>query len=296
MTIIVLGAGAIGSLYAAKLATQHDVTVIARAAHADAINRNGLRVVGRENLTARVTAATRVDTIPPAALVLLTTKVNDTRAAVSSIAALVEPDTVLVCLQNGLDSHIVAKEIVGGRCRVLRGITQFGAIFKAPGVVDYKVAGVTLLERSAVSESIAAVLTASGLAGRISDDIKTDVWRKLVFNCVINPVTSILGAEVGAIADPLLDPLKRLVIDECLRVAHADGVDFDVDFITTIAEVFGPSRNTASMRQDLLNGKPTEIDHLNGAVVALGRRFGIECPVNTSLVAIIKAMEVRCRR
>jgi len=117
------------------------------------------------------------------------------------------------------------------------------------------------------------------------------VWRKLIFNCVINPITSITGGEVGSIADARLDPIKQLVIDECLRVARADGVTFEIDFIKALGEVFGPSRNTASMRQDLLKRKPTEIDHMNGAVVALGRRYGIACPVNGALVSIIKALE-----
>jgi 2-dehydropantoate 2-reductase len=76
-------------------------------------------------------------------------------------------------------------------------------------------------------------------------------------------------------------------------VAAADGVTFDIDFVPTIAEVFGTARTIASMRQDLLKGKSTEIEHMNGAVVALGQRFGIACPVNTAIVAIIKGMEAR---
>ena len=82
-----------------------------------------------------------------------------------------------------------------------------------------------------------------------------------------------------------------MVVDECLKVAATDGVRFEEDFVRTIADVFGASRNVASMRQDLLRGKPTEIDFMNGAVVALGRRNGIDCPVNAALVAIVKALE-----
>jgi 2-dehydropantoate 2-reductase len=74
-------------------------------------------------------------------------------------------------------------------------------------------------------------------------------------------------------------------------VAAADGVSFEEDFVRSIADVFGASRNVASMRQDLIKGKPTEIDFMNGAVVALGQRRGIDCPVNAALVAIVKAME-----
>jgi 2-dehydropantoate 2-reductase len=266
------------------------VTVIGRQHHVDAINRAGLRLTGHEELTRRVSAATSVTAMAPHTLVLLTTKVNDSEAAVGAIADRLPDDTIILCVQNGLHSEEVVKAIVGDRCLVLRAITQFGAIFSAPGVIDYKVAGYTLLEQSPRSAEIADLLTASGLDGRVSDAIKVEVWRKLIFNCVINPITSMLATDVGSIADPRLDPLKRLVVDECLAVARADGVAFDIDFVQTIAEVFGASRNIASMRQDLLKGKTTEIDFMNGAVVALGRRFGIECPVNGALVAIIKGM------
>ena len=293
MNVIVLGAGAIGSVYAAKLAANHDVTVVARGAHVEAINRGGLRMIGREVLTTRARAVTVVDAVPPDTLVLLTTKVNDNRDAAASIAHLVRDDTIILCVQNGLHGERIVKEVIGRRSVVLRAVTQFGAIFREPGVVDLKVSGYTLVEASDRSRAIASLLTASGLDGRVSDDINVDVWRKLIFNCVINPITAIIGTEVGGIADAGLDPLNRVVIDECLRVARADSVEFDIDFLQALKEVFGPSRNIASMRQDLLKGKPTEIDHMNGAVVELGRRLGIACPVNAALVTIIKAMERR---
>jgi 2-dehydropantoate 2-reductase len=291
--VIVLGAGAIGSLYAAKLSARHPVTLVGRRAHVDAIRRDGLRLIGLDTLTARVNAVTELESIAAGTIVLLTTKVGDSDAAVAAIADLLRDDTVIVCVQNGLHSEAIARRAARGRCLVLRAITQFGAIFQSPGVINFTVSGYTLIERSPRSDAIAAMLTASGLDGRISPDIKTEVWRKLIFNCVINPITSIIGSDVGGIADPHLDPLKRLVIDECLAVARTEGVTFGIDFLTTIADVFGPSRNIASMRQDLMRGKPTEIDHMNGAVVDIGRRAGIDCPVNAALVALIKAME-RC--
>ena len=290
---VIFGAGAIGSLYAAKLAARNAVTVVARRDHVEAIRRDGLRVAGHESFVARVDAVSTLDAIGPRTLVLLTTKVNANAEAARTLAPLVQPDTVILCVQNGLDAEAIVRDVIGSRCTVLRAITQFGAIFAEPGVVDFKVAGYTLIEDGPESRAIADLLSASGLDGRVAARIDVDIWRKLIFNCVINPITSIVGSEVGGIADPRLDPLKRLVIDECLRVAAADGVTFDVDFVDTIAKVFGPSRNTASMRQDLLRQRPTEIDHMNGAVVALGRRFGIECPVNAALVSIIKALEAR---
>jgi len=292
-SIVVLGAGAIGSVYAAKLSAHHPVTVVARPEHVEAIRSDGLRLIGRETTTVRVNAVTRLDALAANTVVLLTTKVNASEAALAPIAELVRDDTVIVCVQNGLDSEGIARRAVRNRCPVLRAITQFGAIFQGPGLINFTASGYTLLEDGPFSAGIAAMLTTAGLDGRISPDIKTEIWRKLIFNCVINPITAITGTEVGGIADPRLDPLKRLVIDECLEVARSEGVSFEIDFLPTIADVFGASRTIASMRQDLMRGRPTEIDHMNGAVAALGRRKGIDCPVNSALTAIIKAMD-RC--
>jgi 2-dehydropantoate 2-reductase len=291
--VIVLGAGAIGSVYAVKMAERHPVTIVGRRDHVDAIRSEGLRLIGRETVTVRVDAVTQVEAIAPNTIVLLTTKVNASDAALAPIADLVRDDTVIVCVQNGLDSEGIARRAVRGRGLVLRAITQFGAIFQSPGVINFTASGYTLLEESPRSAALAAMLTACGLDGRVTPDIKTEIWRKLIYNCVINPITAITGSEVGGIADPRLDPLKQLVIDECLAVARSEGVHFEIDFLSTIAEVFGASRTIASMRQDLMRGRPTEIDHMNGAVAALGRRAGIACPVNAALTAIITAMD-RC--
>ncbi len=291
MTIIVLGGGAIGSVYAAHLARDHDVTLIARQPHVDAVNRDGLRIDGRQPFVARLRAATAVDTIPPDALILLTTKVNGNRAAAMSIADRVRGDTTILCVQNGLGGDEIVKTAIAGRAVVLRAVTQFGAIFARPGVIDLKVVGCTLIEADPRSEAIARALTLSGLDGRVSRDITVDVWQKLIVNCVINPITAMIGSEVGGIADSRLDRLKQLVIDECVAVARADGVAVEGDIQQLLRDVYGPSRNIASMRQDLINRKPTEIDHMNGAVVARGHAHGIACPVNAALVAIIKAME-----
>lgn len=295
MHIIVLGAGAIGSLYGAKLADANHVTLVGRAAHVRAIETNGLRLEGIESRTVRVAASTSIARIDPRTLILLTTKVSDTAAALQPAAALVRDDTTVVCLQNGLGSETIARDAVGGRGVVLRGITQFGAIFRAPGVVDYRTSGHTLLEPHERSAAIAETLTASGLDGRISRDINAEIWRKLVVNCIINPITAILQCEVGAIADPRLDPLKQLVFDECLAVAAADGVHLDPDLHKTIDQGYGRSRNIASMTHDLTRGRTTEIDYMNGAVVLRGRQNGIDCPANRALTAIIKALEVRFR-
>jgi 2-dehydropantoate 2-reductase len=294
MHIVVLGAGAIGSVYGARLSAAHDVTLLTRSAHADAINRNGLRITGAEERTYHVRAATTIDRIEPDTLILLTTKVSDSEAAVRTIAALLRSDTVILCVQNGLYSEDLAKAAIGNRCLVLRAITHFGAIFRVPGIVELKVAGYTAIERgprSTVAEVIAEAFSACGLDGRVTDRIADEMWRKLIVNCVINPINAMTRTEVGAIADDRLRPLKQLIVDECVAVARADGITLDGDLVAAIDRQYGPSRNLSSMQQDLLKGRRTEIDHLNGAVVRLGERYGVACPVNQALTIIVKELE-----
>jgi 2-dehydropantoate 2-reductase len=291
MEIIVLGAGAVGSLYGAKLAADNDVTLVGRAEHVGAIESSGLRIEGIDPQTVPIRATTALEQIGADALILLTTKVPGSAAALSPIASLVRDDTTILCLQNGLGSERVARAALGNRGIVLRGIIQFGATFKRPGVIQHMTSGYTVIEQHPRSNRVAAVLTAAGLDCRISPNIAHDVWHKLILNCVVNPITATLGCEVGGIANPQLDPLKQLVIDECVAVAATQGLTFDMNFMQEISDVFRPSRNIASMLQDLRRGRITEIDYLNGAVADLGAQHGVPCPVNEALTAIIKAME-----
>jgi 2-dehydropantoate 2-reductase len=293
MEIIVLGAGAIGSLYAARLAAGNNVTLVGRPAHVAAINSHGLRIEGRESGRVRVRAATAIETIDPDTLIVLTTKVPDSAAALAPVATLVRDDTTILCLQNGLGSERVARTALGDRGVVLRGISQFGAIFKEPGLIQFMAPGYTLIEDHERSSRIAGVFTQAGLDGRVSQNIATDVWHKLVINCVVNPITTILGCDVGGIVNLQLDPLKQLVIDECLAVAATQGVTLESGLLTEIDDRFRPSHNINSTLQDLRRGRPTEIDYLNNAVAALGARQNVPCPVNSALAAIIKAMEAR---
>lgn len=295
MRIIVLGAGAIGSTYGARLSKHHPVTLVGGAAHVEAINRDGLVMQGHMQETLRLPAVTRLDRIEPGTLILLTTKVNNNAAAVDPIVPLLPPDTVILCVQNGLYSEEIVKRLVGDRALVLRAITQVGGVLVRPGVVDNTVAGYTLVEDHPRSRALATLLTDAGLDGRVIADIKKEMWRKAVFNCVINPTTSLLGCEVGGIVDPRLNALKRQIVDECLAVARADGVTFDEDFVALIDRVFAGARTIASMRQDLMKGRKTEIDHMNGAVARLGDTFGLPCPVNAAMTTMIKYLEGRMR-
>ncbi len=294
MNIVVLGAGAIGSAYGYQLSSRHDVTLVGTAAHMEAIRDRGLRIEGSiHSGVFPVKAVTSLDTVEPGTLIILATKVSSTVEAITPIVPLLTPSVTILCVQNGLYSERLVRDLVGDRAVTLRAITQVGAILRGPGVVEHTVAGYTLVEAHERAAAIAEVLSASNLDGRVIPDMKAAMWRKVVFNCVINPITAITGSTVGGIVDAKLAPIKQLVIDECLAVAAADGVTFDVDFMELIDHVFASAATIASTLQDLQKGRRTEIDHLNGAVVALGAQYGISCPVNAALTTLIKQLETQ---
>ena len=290
MNIIVLGAGAIGSFYGAKLSKLNQVLLIAKKEHADRINKNGLRMTGLEEGIFKIKASTKVKEIKKNTLILLTTKVYDSRNTINRIKNKIRKDTIIICLQNGLYSEDIAKLIVGNKCMVLRAITNFGATFLEPGAVGYKNYSYTSIEKSSRSRQIADNFSKCGLNAYESKDIKYDMWKKVVFNCIWNPVTAILKIKNGAIADEKLNSLKRLIADECIKVAKKDGVKFDFDFVEATNREFRISQNVSSMQQDLLKRKNTEIDYLNGAVVNLGKKYRIRCPVNEALTDIIRGI------
>jgi len=291
MKILILGAGAIGSFYGAKLSKLNEVTLIARKQHADKIDKDGLKVIGLENRIYNLKAAITIDKIDKNTLILLTTKVYDSGEAIRNIKNFIRSDTIILCLQNGLYSEDIVKEKVHERCSVLRAITNFGVIFLNPGVVNYKNYSYTAIEKSPKSKKIADNFSECGLNAHVSKNIKYDMWKKVIFNCVLNPLTAILKTENRGIADRRLNPIKALIVDECIKVARKDRINLHMDFVEIINEEFKDSRNISSMQQDLMKGRFTEIDYLNGAIVKLGKRYGIKCPVNKALTAIIKGLE-----
>jgi ketopantoate reductase len=173
-------------------------------------------------------------------------------SARSSICSLRAP--TIVCVQNGLYSEQLVKDLVGDRALVLRAITQVGGILVRPGCRRPHRARLHAARITPQSPAIAAVLTEAGLDGRISPDIKKEMWRKAVFNCVINPTTALLDSEVGSIVDPQLNSLKRADHRRVRGGRQADGVTLDEILSRTIDRLFAGARTIASMRQDLMKG------------------------------------------
>ena len=289
MKVIILGAGGIGSLVGAILSNENDVLLIGRQAHVDKINKNGLEISGYINEKVKIKAQTKINNIDGGTLIILTTKAVDNEKTLNKIKDLIKKDTIILCLQNGLGNEDLIRSIVN--CNVIRGITTSGATFIEAGKVKCSNIGEIYIEDSAFSKKVYNILNKAGLKTEISKDIKARIWKKLIVNCAINPLTAILKVKNGNLLK-ILD-LVGIIIKESVAVAEKEGFDFNEKetFDMVVNVIKASAENKSSMLQDILKGKKTEIDYLNGTVVKLGNKYGIECPVNEGLVMVIKGME-----
>jgi len=288
--IFILGAGAIGSSCGARLSGKNDVILIAKKEHADAINRKGLVVRGEMEGVLRIKADTEIREIPPNSLIILTTKVHDSKQALEPVVKLLRKDTVILILQNGIGNEEIVKSVVGNRCTVERGVLHFGAEFLKPGEVTI-MKGWVVLGNTENGRRIAQLFNESGLEARVVDDLKKDAWRKLVANCIVNPLSAILQARDYEVVAPSLEGLRDQIVNECVQVARAEGVEFDKTLRKSIDEELSKLQNYSSMYQDLVKGRKTEIEFLNGKVSELGRKHQIPTPVNDTIVSLIKFLE-----
>ena len=292
MRIAVLGAGAIGSLFGGHLARDHDVTLVCRAEHANAVNENGLRITGLSDIHVRPKAVTSAEGMEPPEILFLTVKSHDTANALDDIRSLLSPETLLVSLQNGL-GNIEALEQAFPAAKLVAGITSQGAILRSPGIVEHTGRSYTFLggEHSA---AIADMLTAAGLEAGVSEDIRSEIWYKAVVNSVINPLGTLLGGTNGVILErPELAGVMGAIISEAVEVAGAMGVSLNEE--TAISRVMQVATETAnnicSMRLDVERGRRTEIMQMNGAIAGYGKECGVQAPVNEMLTTLITALE-----
>lgn len=288
--ILVLGAGAIGSAYGALLSQKNDVTLIGRKAHVDAINQKGLTLSGDVKGRFFVKAETTIKKIPPETLILLTTKAYDVADAVADIKPLLRRDTVLLVLQNGLGVKDLVKRVVKGEAEVVRGLVTMAAEFFEPGKIHFW-QGETLLEPTQTSERIAQIFNESGLETRIVREIHEALWKKLIVNCVVNPLTAILQVRNNAITADSLKAIRHGIIRECITVGKAEGIHFEGNLEELIEQKIAGYINYSSMCQDIMKKKKTEINFLNAKITELGRKHGISTPVNKTLVGLIRFLE-----
>jgi 2-dehydropantoate 2-reductase len=288
--IFILGAGAIGSVLGALLSKTNDVTIIGNKAHVKAANSTGLSILGDLNETFRVRADTQIREIPQRTLIFLTTKTYDSEEAISGVSRLLREDTVILVLQNGLGNEEIVKRTVGGRAKVLRGITTMAAEFFKLGEVRYW-KGEIMIEHDVVAEKVAEVLNANNLKCSLVEDIKDEIWGKVVVNSVVNPLTAIFRVRNREIGTESLATVRHQIVRECVQVGKTEGITFPKDLEQEIDREILSYTNFSSMCQDLMKGKKTEIDSLNGKIVELGRKHNVPTPVNEMLVHFIKFLE-----
>ena len=303
--IVVLGSGAMGSLFGATLAQGGlPVTLVdIRADHVEAINARGLTIRGYGgDRIVRVPATTRAGELPRADIVLVQTKAPDTVAAVESAHRVFGPDTIAISFQNGLGNEEVIGGLVGPE-RVLAGLTAQGATLVGPGVVhNYgdlpSYMGELKGGSSARAESIATRFTAAGLRTRASADIRREMWKKLLGNVGLSPTSAITNlTSVEIMSVPELREVVLGAVDEAAAVGAAEGIRLDVEEARSVLlKLVDPSgggtgRSKSSACTDILNRRRTEVDWINGAIVRLGEKHGIPTPINRTLVGAVKGME-----
>ncbi len=292
-SIAVMGAGAVGCYYGGMLARAgHQVALIGRAQHVDAVKRSGLRLqAGAFDERVPVQASTGPDAVRGARIVLFCVKSPDTEAAGAALAPHLAREASILTLQNGVDNAERLAAVLGRE--VIPAVVYVAVEMAGPGHVRHHGRGELLIGRAPASESIAATFGAAGVPVQVSDDVGGALWAKLIVNCAYNALSAITRLPYGRLVENRDVPaVMRDVVDECLAVARASGVQVSADVHDTVQRLAqSMPAQLSSTAQDLARGRKTEIDHLNGVVVRKGEALGVPTPVNRTLLALVKLLE-----
>lgn len=276
MKVAVMGAGAIGSVLGGLFSSGHEVTLIGRAEHMAAIRKDGLVIEEERRLICRPNTATSTEGLSIHDLILVTVKAYDSDDAIQAIRPMVGPGTMVVLVQNGLDILHACDRV--GFAKVHLGLASLGVTYLGPGKVRYAGKGEMAIGcrggRRGKAVLLQRLFSDVGLPAVITDDVIGAVWRKVVINAAINPVTAIAGLPNGAILeDPSLCRISQELFEEAnalaihLRALRPGEVEFE-DILKVVRDT---AKNRSSMLQDLERGKRTEIGSINGALCSLAR-------------------------
>ena len=294
MKVAVMGAGAVGCYYGGMLARAgHEVVLVARPEHVEAIVRNGLRLqTATFDEQVRLAASTEPSAVQGAELVLFCVKSTDTESAGAQLRPHLAPDAMVLCLQNGVDNADRLRTVLPQH-EVAAAVVYVATEMAGPGHVRHHGRGELVIEPSSASEAMAQALIAAGVPTEISSNVRGALWAKLILNCAYNAVSAITQLPYGkTVAGEGIKDVMRDVVAECLAVAQAEGVLVAGDVHAAVDNLAGsmPSQYS-STAQDLARGKRSEIDYLNGLIVQRGGALGIATPANRVLWALVKLME-----
>ena len=300
MRVAVMGAGAVGGYFGARLAhAGHEVWFISRKERLKALRTSGLRVesIDGDLELAPIRATNDPSGIGPVDLVLFTVKSTGTRAAAEAIRPLVRAHTTVLALQNGVDNEAVLAEVLGEE-PILPAVAVIGVDMPEPGLVSHTNNGSITMGEVDGSESerlikLRRAFSDAGVETRASHDIRSVKWRKLVWNAAFNPLAALTGMRVLEIIED--EDARTLAVEamrEGIAVGRALGYKVDEHLVErgTRREPHWANSKT-SMLQDIERGRPTEIEALTGAVVRYGVRTGLPTPVSSTIVRLVRARE-----
>ncbi len=298
--VCIVGAGVIGSLFAGHLAQVCEVSVLARRReHAEALERDGLRVTGKSRLQAQVRASADASALPPADVVIVATKATGLEGALRALAGAFPEATVMTVL-NGLGAEAIVRE--HGDWPIVSAVTFMSGTKHSDTEVEYILDTETWLgpyedtpfERV---REIAGLIVASGLKAEALPDLRPAQWSKLIFNAAVNPVAALtrLPHDPHFAAEETPTDLGHLVhglVDEGRAVAAAAGVELHDDpwEMNVLATQRG-SAHYPSMLEDVDAHRPTEIELITGSLLREAERQGVQAPLHRALYALVKAKE-----
>ena len=302
MKIGIIGSGGVGGFFGAKFAKSgQDVAFIQRGAHLEAMQRNGLKVEsGLGDITLPAVRAT--DNPGEVGLVdvaLVTVKSGQTDEAVELTKPMMGKNTAVITLQNGVENeHRLVKKL--GEGNVLGGVAYILSLIKAPGLIQ-QTGPMARLEfgeldgaRSRRALEFLEACENASIEATLSDNIQQNIWKKFVFLCPHNGMTSLTRSSIGSIRDDQdCRALLEGAVNEVLLLAGAKGISVDLNGSSEVMKLYDsmPHAMTSSMHYDVVNNKPLEVDWLNGAVVRLGKEVGVATPVNSFIYAALKLLK-----
>ena len=300
MHIVMIGAGAMGGVYGGLLTRKgFSVTLLdPRQDHMECVRRDGLIIEGvRGHHVVKVPGQLNLSGIAPADLAFIFTDANSTRDAAMEARQLLKPSGFVLTLQNGIGNVETLCDVLGKE-RVLAGVSMNSAANPAPGKVVYTNAGMTSIGElgggsSARLEQVRDMLNQAEIQTEIVADPMSYVWGKFVHNCGVNALAAVTGLRSGEIyRTPEVSALQDRIIDEILAVVERKGIKlYQADPRKKIKDHCRIRYNKPSMMQHMEQGRRTEIDALNGAIVREAKALGIPVPYNEALVAVVKGLE-----
>lgn len=305
MRILIAGTGAIGSMLASYLAGETDIWLLGRSWHLEPIKERGYLTITLPNGTEKrvmfdsstVSTKPKDLTVKNFDVIIVTVKAYDTQDLLQELRNSKITADCYVLFQNGLGNEVIAREFLPAKRPLLRGITNNGAHIPAPGKVVHAGKGETMFGSVTGTfeewcNKLVLLFNQSGLETTYEENMKQLLWKKVAINAVINPLTALLHVKNKYVREiPEVRRLGKLILEEIKTVAKVENIEFTEIESTVFTIVEKTAENWSSMAQDIKQGKQTEIDFLNGAVLERAKSHNIATPINTSVYLLIKALE-----